>query len=84
MKHVRSDDWTTTTYYRVHHTYCIPSCSWRRAKKLAKKLGLYQKGSHKKAHPKWTNYTDSTTYNRRRRVLWLLRRDIGPNRNSGD
>lgn len=57
----------------VHTETVIPSCSYRRAKKIAKKLGLYMKGSHKKKNVKWTNYTVKAGYSRQRRCMFLIK-----------
>lgn len=62
-------------FHKVYHSedFCVPSCSWRRAKKLASKLGCYRQGTRRRNNPKWRGRDWRLTYNRKRKVLWLNR-----------
>ena len=75
MKTVKNTLWINNGRFscKIGKDYllCIPSISFRRAKKLAKKKRLFLKGGIKKAHPKWTDYTTKMSYNRSRKVLWI-------------
>lgn len=75
MVHISSQTFTNNGRYNykitVSEDHCIPSISLRRVKKLAKKEGLYLKGSIRKNHPKWTNYINKMNYNKARKVLWI-------------
>ena len=73
MKTISDETYTSNGKFRVKVMRTViqitTNCSWRRAKKLSK--GMYLNGTHRKSHPKWTNYTNMGSYSRRRRIFRL-------------
>ncbi|QZI87832.1 hypothetical protein SIPHO054v2_p0033 [Vibrio phage 103E44.1] len=66
-------------YYITTHEITksvMTNCSYRRIKKLMKKLHCFQHGDRKKATPKWTGWDIKVSYSKRKRVAYFYERRL--------
>ena len=64
------NDYCTVIRIMRKRVWCVPSCSYRRAMIITKKLCCFMCGHKRKSNPKWKG-SFNITYSRKRRVLFI-------------